>query len=315
MNHLRFKSLTASSLLAAALVLAGCGKSPASAPLNRVIRPTTVTPQTVAVSPPVTPAVTPPQTAVSAEIPAGKLSLQLSSLQVAGVAGVGIELMGPGLSEPIGQLLGPDELKNTNTLVFEHLPTGALTARVVAFNAQEAVINELSHTVQVIADQEAKLGLELSAPAVENGASRIEFKFILPDEMASPTPVSLAEAPQAIASSTPRSTAPLSKALKLEILDKQTVRKFLLLKRVEVTLKITNENPTETLNGEVKVDFLKTKGFLNKSQEVVQTLTAPITSLAPGRSVEVTLTSTVSAQDANATVHTVLASNSASTRD
>lgn len=316
MVNLRLNVLPSAALLAAAMTLAGCGKSPATAPLPRVTRPVTAA---------VKPAVAPPAAAV-AEAPAvapavpqiqtGKLSLELSSLQAPGVAGVGIELTGAGLSEPIGQILSPDDLKTSNTLVFEHLPAGALIARVVAFNDQEAVLSESSQPVQVLATQEAKVGLQLSASAVESGPVRVEFKFVSPDVAGDATPVETAGPSRTAANaSAPRSTAPLSKALKLEIIDKQIVRKFLLLKRTQVTVRVTNDNPTETLQGEVKVDFLKVKGILKKSQEVVQTLTAPITSLAPGRSVEITLVSTVSAEDAEATVHTVLASDSASTQD
>jgi hypothetical protein len=109
--------------------------------------------------------------------------------------------------------------------------------------------------------------------------------------------------------------SPASRALSLEIVDKQVQRKFLLLKRLVVTVRVTNDNPTETLRGEVKVQFHKLKGLLRKTDTVVETLTAPVESLAPGKSMEVTLTSTVSAEDAKATVHTVVASSSASTRD
>lgn len=314
MLNLRSNVLSCSAVLAAALLLAGCGKSPASVPLTRVSRPVAAAAK-APVMEPASAAVAAPSTS-TASVQTGKLSLQLSSLQAPGVAGVGIELTGVGLAEPIGQILSPDDLKTSNTLVFEHLPAGALTARVIAFNEQEEVLNESSQAVQVAAAQESKVGLQLSAAAEEAGKARVEFKFVSPEALGAAAADETAGAPRTAANvSTPRSTAPLSKALKLEIIDKQTVRKFLLLKRTQVTVRVTNDNPTETLQGEVKVEFLKVKGILKKSQEVVQTLTAPITSLAPGRSVEITLTSTVSAEDAEATVHTVLASDSASTQD
>jgi hypothetical protein len=315
MVNLRWNSFTTATLLAAAVLLSGCGKSPSAPPLARIARPATAAPA-VTTAPAVQPLPAAPTAPETVQPSTGKLSLQLSGLQAPGIAGVGIEITGPGLAEPIGQILTPDDLKTSNTLVFEHLPAGALKARVVAFDENEEVVNETSQAVEVPASQEAKMALQLSAQALETGNSRVEFKFVSPEALTATTPLSTAGAIAGdTPTSTPRSTAPLSKALKLEIIDQQTVRKFLLLKRAQITIRVTNENPTETLKGEVKVDFLKVKGLVKRNQEVVQTLTAPINSLAPGRSVEITLTSTVSAEDAEATVHTVLASDSASTQD
>ncbi|MEB3220533.1 MAG: hypothetical protein VKS61_00500 [Candidatus Sericytochromatia bacterium] len=291
-------------LLGAALT--GCAKaSPATPPMaSRLTRPAVAAPA----APPVVAATTAP---VATPTPTGTVALSLNALIAPGITGVGIELTGPGLTAPIGKVLTPKELETSNTLVFEHLPAGALTARVVAFGEADQPLAEVSSPVTIKGDDESRVALLLSAtPDVAKGGAPVSLRFVAPETLASPKPE------PAPAGATPaRPVSPASRALSLEIVDKQVLRKFLLLKRLVVTVRVTNDNPTETLRGEVKVQFHKLKGLLTKTDTVVETLTAPVESLAPGKSMEVTLTSTVSAEDAKATVHTVVASSSASTRD
>ena len=104
-------------------------------------------------------------------------------------------------------------------------------------------------------------------------------------------------------------------ALAVEITDKEVVRKFLLFKKLSVTVRVTNQNKSQNLNGQVTVDFHKITGLFTKQDSVVETLTAPVQDLAPGKSLEITLQSTKAADDAEATVNTVVASSSASTRE
>jgi hypothetical protein len=296
--------LTALFLLGAALT--GCAKAPTSVPMaSRLSRPVPVAP----VAPPVAAALPAP---VATPMPTGTVALSLNAVKAAGIKGVGIEIAGQGLASPIGKMLSPQDLATSNTLVFEHLPAGALTARVVALGDAERPLAEVTTPVTVKANEEARVALLLTpAPEAASGGAPVNLRFVAPETLEAPAPT---EAPSA-ATPAPRPVSPASKALSLTLVDKQVLRKFLLLKRLQVTVRVTNDNPTETLKGEVKVQFHKLKGLLTKTDAVVETLTAPVESLAPGKSVELTLTSTVSAEDAKATVHTVVASSSASTRD
>ena len=65
-----------------------------------------------------------------------------------------------------------------------------------------------------------------------------------------------------------------SEALSVEILEKATIRSYLIFKKLEVTVRITNESKTANLDGEVKVEFHKLKGILTKEDVIVETLTA-----------------------------------------
>ncbi|MEB3196548.1 MAG: hypothetical protein VKP62_05025 [Candidatus Sericytochromatia bacterium] len=319
MAHATQKNTLVAMLLLAAISLSACGTSPNSPMPTRTVRrsaPVAAAPQTVVAQ------------GVPAPLPAtGKVSLQLNAVDAPGVAGLLVELNGPGLAAPLGRKLSPGELKTSNTLVFDQMPVGQFQARVVAVDAQDKVVNEASGAVAVLANQEAKVALQLSAALPGSAQKALEFKFVSPEALerqgapskaagATPNgsgPATTAPAGQAPGSSV-RSAAPLSKALSLEITDKQVIRKMLLLKRLQVTVRVKNENPTETLRGEVKIEFRKLKGLLNKTNTVVETQTAPVEGLAPGKTLELSVMSTVSAEDAEATVHTVLASSSAKTR-
>jgi len=167
--------------------------------------------------------------------------------------------------------------------------------------------------VALTANQETKLQLKLaSSPA-------FGFDVVDPNAVATTTPTTI---DPSTALETPISETPTSAvseqdsgALAVEISNKEVVRKFLLFKKLSVTVKVTNQNKTQTLNGQVVVDFHKVSGLFTKTDNVVETLTAPVDSLAPGKSIEVTLQSTKAADDAEATVHTIVASASASTQE
>lgn len=319
-----------STRIAAALVLAlalsACGSNPTTPAKTATTKRSTAS---TAATTPVAPATGTTGTAKAPAAPAnpaatGAVSIMLSSLKAEGVAGVAVQLTGPGLEEPIGKTLTAEELKTSNTLAFENLPVGKLKAEVAAFDADEESLGATTTDVAVVADEEAKVAIQLSAPAT--AGQPVAFKFVAPEAFdAAPTTTT----PSAEPSEEPSTTTPDadeddedeapaddesigSKALEVEIVDMQTIRKFLLFKKLEVTVRVTNTNATKTLNGEVKVDFHKLKGFLTKEDVIVETLTAPVTGLGAGQSVDITLTSTKSAEDAEATVHTVVSSSSAS---
>ncbi|MEB3327717.1 MAG: hypothetical protein VKQ33_00625 [Candidatus Sericytochromatia bacterium] len=311
MTALQLTPLRLAAPILLGAILTGCAKPPTSVPMaQRLSRP-------AAAAPVVAPVAAALPTAVATPVPTGTVALALSALQAEGIRGLGIELTGAGLSSPIGKVLTPQDLSTSNTLVFEHLPAGALTARVVALGDADRPLAEVAAPITVSAGEEARVALLLTpTPEAAPGGAPVNLRFVAPEVLEAPA-VAVAPAPaqQPDVAPAPRPVSPASRALSLALVDQQVIRKFLLLKRLQVTVRVTNDNPTETLTGEVKVQFQKLKGLLSKTDTVVETLTAPVESLAPGRSVELTLTSTVSAEDAKATVHTVVASSSASTRD
>ena len=315
------RSLTrTAAVLALALAITACGASPTTP--ARAVKKTTAATAPAATAPATGTTSTGTTPAAPANPAAtGAVMIMLSSLKADGVAGVAVQLTGPGLEEPIGKTLTAEELKTSNTLAFENIPVGMLKAEVAAFDKDEESLGATTTDVTIKADAETKVAVQLSAPA--ETAGQVAFKFVSPDAFdAAPvsTPPTTApdpdEEPATDADDEDEAddeeAADNGKALEVEIVDMQTIRKFLLFKRLEVTVRVTNEG-SKTLNGEVKVDFHKLKGFLTKEDVIVETLTAPISGLAPGKSVDVTLTSTVSAEDAEATVHTVISSSSAST--
>ncbi len=309
--------------LALALTLSACGSSPTTA-----AKPASTKAKSSAAAAASAPAAT-GAAAGKATTPAapadpaatGTVMIMLSSLKADNVAGVAVQLTGAGLEEPIGKTLTAEELKTSNTLAFENIPVGKLTAEVAAFDKDEESLGATTTDVTIKADTESKVAIQLSAPA--DAAAKVAFKFV-DAEAFDAAPVSTT--PSASPSTAPagddeeETTTPVvgtpvtsgDKALEVEIIDMQTIRKFLLFKKLEVTVRVTNENATETLNGEVKIDFHKLKGFFTKEDVIVETLTAPVSGLAPGKSVDITLTSTKAAEDAEATVSTVVSTSSAS---
>jgi hypothetical protein len=326
-------SFAASKLILAAVVLAvattstGCGGNPTAKGLpastaKRASTPVAKAPRTTPAKPatPATPASPAPVAPASNEV--GTVMLMLSSLKADGVHGLAVQLTGPGLEEPIGKTLTAEELRTSNTLAFENIPVGALKATVAAFDKDEEMIGETATNVDVKVGKEAKVAIQMSAPAVAAGPVKVDFKFVEASTFdakpttASPAPTTETEEEEPPVPTTPTpkpSPTTNGKALTVEILEKASIRKFLIFKKLEVTVRVTNASTTETLDGEVKVEFHKVKGFLTKEDVIVQTLTAPISGLAPGKFTDVVITSTVSAEDAEATVHTIVASSSAST--
>lgn len=317
-----------STRIAAALVLAltlsACGSNPTTPAKATGLKAKSSAATSVAPPAAVAPAATdkaPAPAAPAAATGTGTVMIMLSSLKAENVAGVAVQLTGPGLEEPIGKTLTADELKTSNTLAFENIPVGKLKAEVAAFDKDEESLGATTTDVVIKADAEAKVAIQLSAPA--DASAQVAFKFVAPEAFdAAPVTTAPSAAPSTAPApadeedaKTPVVGKPVTgsdKALEVEIIDMQTIRKFLLFKKLEVTVRVTNENPTETLNGEVKIDFHKLKGFFTKEDVVVETLTAPVTGLAPGKSVDITLTSTKSAEDAEATVHTVVSSSTVS---
>lgn len=316
------KSTRIAATLVLALALSACGSNPTTPARTAATKakPTASTTAPAATAPATGTATTPAAPANPAAT--GAVSIMLSSLKAEGVAGVAVQLTGPGLEEPIGKTLTAEELATSNTLAFENIPVGKLKAEVAAFDADEESLGATTTDVAVVADEEAKVAIQLSAPAA--AGQPVAFKFVSPEAFdAAPATTTPSAEPSDEPATTPdadedEEDAPAaddaigSKALEVEIIDMQTIRKFLLFKKLEVTVRVTNTNPSKTLNGEVKIDFHKLKGFLTKEDVIVETLTAPVTGLAAGESVDITLTSTKSAEDAEATVHTVVSSSSAS---
>jgi hypothetical protein len=307
------RSTTTAFALALALALTGCGKSPTAASSSSRLSAVATTPTSVA---PVAQGFDPNAASTgTAAAATGTFTLSLSSLKADKVAFVEVSLSGTGLATPVTKRLSATDLASSNTLAFEHIPAGSLQASLTALDAGGNPLGSKATSVNVTANQETKLQLKLAA------APAFGFDVVDPNAVAPTTPAidpSKVVGTNPVAE-TPATPAPVSEedagALAVEITNKAVVRKFLLFKKLAVTVKVTNQNKTETLTGQVTVDFHKVTGIFSKEDAVVETLTAPVSSLAPGKSVEITLQSTKSAEDAEATVHTVVASSSASTRE
>lgn len=74
-------------------------------------------------------------------------------------------------------------------------------------------------------------------------------------------------------------------------------------RKVEVKGQVVNTGTTP-LSGEVKIEFKKKKGIINKTLETSETKTQVVANVAPGQSVSFTLKSDKSCDDAEVTVTT-----------
>lgn len=308
------RSLIITALTLASLLATGCGTSPNSGvPFKSTVN-RTATQQAPAAA----------NTAVG--VSTGNLVLQMSSLREAAkgystlatkadVAALEVKLTGAGLSAPLVRRMTAEELTTSNTVAFENVPTGAFQVTLTAFDKGNKGIGTKSTNVQVAADQETTVALQLKLdPTVKTGNLSFSFDLVDGDEVeASPAPTPTPTPDTDEEETVP--SEPNGEGLAIEVTDKQVVRKLLILKKLSVTVKVTNESTTETLSGAVKVEYYNLKGLFKKELKLVETLTQDVKNLAPGKSVELTLVSTKSADDAEATVHTVLTSASASTED
>jgi hypothetical protein len=296
------RSMIATVLTLAALIATGCGQSPTS---GVPYKPTTVSRTSTA--------------STAASVPAaaaqvGAVALQLSSLKSA--SALEVKLTGPGLAAPLTRRLTSDELSASNTVSFENLPVGAYTVSLAAFDAKNKSLGAKTTSVQVQADQPTKVGLQLSLNAGSLAFTTVDAESL--NEAESAPEAEATPAPKATATPAPASSAEPddeNAALGIEVVSKETVRKYFLFKKLAVTVKVTNHNPTETLSGTVKIDFYATSGIINKTTKLAETMVQDVKNLAPGKSVELTIQSTKSAVDAEATVHTVVSSATASTSD
>lgn len=308
---------TATALALASIMMTGCGQKPATSALPARLSPSKVAPKAQAPAYGTQPGALVGNNAAAAT---GAVVLQLSSLKAAyqvqatrqDVAAVEIKMTGAGLSQPLVKRMSAAEMQTSTTVAFEGVPVGSYAIALAAFDAQNKSIGAKSTDVEVQANQETAVKLQLKLdPTVTSGSGSLRFDFDIVDgdtvvePAPSPEPEEETEEPE----------MDTEGMLDVEVVSKDTVRKFLLFKKLEVTLKVTNRNKTETLSGEVKVEFFKMKGLINKEEALVETLTEAIEDLAPGKSVTITLTSTKSASDAEATVHTIASSATASTRD
>jgi hypothetical protein len=304
------RSTTTIAALALALVLTGCGKSSPTSSASKLsaIASTPTAPIAQGYVPGAT-----GTTGTTAATATGTFTLQLSSLKDAKIAFVEVSLAGAGLATPVTKRLTATDLASSNTLAFEHIPVGALQATLAALDAGGNALGTKATSVNVAANQETKLQLKLAATPA------FGFDVVDPNAITnatSPTTIDPSAVDPGSISETP---TPVSEedngALAVEITDKSVVRKFLLFKKLSVTVRVTNQNQGQHLNGQVTVDFHKVTGIFTKEDTVVETLTAPVQDLAPGKSIDITLQSTKAADDAEATVNTVVASSSASTRE
>ncbi|MDB5097332.1 MAG: hypothetical protein JWM80_1753 [Cyanobacteria bacterium RYN_339] len=304
------RSTTTAFALALALALTGCGKStPTAASSSSRLSAVASTPIA-----PVAQGYDPNAVSTGTTTGAtGTFTLALSSLKADKLAFIEVSLSGSGLASPVTKRLSAADLASSNTLAFEHIPVGSLQASLTMLDAGGNALGAKATSVQVQANQETKLQLKLAA------SPTFGFDIVDPKAVATTTPIDPATNLGNTLTESPVSRTPVSEednaALAVEITNKEVVRKFLLFKKLSVTVKVTNQNKSATLNGQVTVDFHKVTGIFTKSDSVVETLTAPVQGLAPGKSVEITLQSTKAAEDAEATVHTVLASSTASTRE
>lgn len=303
------RSTTTIAALALALALTGCGKSSPTSSSSQ-LSALASTP-TAPIAQGYTPGTT-GTTGTSASTATGTFTLQLSSLKDAQIAFVEVSLAGTGLATPVTKRLTAADLASSNTLAFEHIPVGSLQATLAALDAGGNAIGTKATSVNVAANQETKLQLKLAA------SPTFGFDVVDPNAIAN-TSSSTIDPSTALSDAISESPSTVSEedngALAVQITDKTVVRKFLLFKKLSVTVKVTNQNKGQSLNGQVTVDFHKVTGIFTKEDSVVETLTAPVQDLAPGKSVEITLQSTKAADDAEATVNTVVASSSASTRE
>lgn len=293
-----------------ATLLAGCGKSPATATssyskLSKLASQPTPQPQPVAQG-------YDPNTTAATTTQTGTLMLGLSALNDTSgtVDTVDITLSGPGLDQPLEKKLTAQDMATSNTLDFDHIPASTLTASLHAMDKSGADLGTKTTTITVQPNAQTKVQLNLTAAP---------FSFTQTDgtttSAGSTTAASGTTADSGTTPGTSEAVAPSTAnggssdgALGVEIVNKQVSHKFLILKRLSVTVRVTNHNTTETLNGQVVVDFHKMSGIFSKTDKIVQTLTQSVTALPPGQTVELTFASTKSADDAQATVHTVLAS-------
>lgn len=292
------RSMIATALTLVALVATGCGASPtAGVPYRASVVKRTSTTNTAA-------------STGAASVQVGSVALQLSSLKADALE---LKLAGPGLSAPLTRRMTAEELSASNTVTFDNLPVGSYTVSLTAFDASNKNLGSKTTQVAVQPQMATKVGLQLTLTSgslafttVDGDAAQAE-----PATQASTAPTTPAStAPTADDTAT---TGDANAALGIEVTDKQIVRKFLILKKLAVTVKVTNHNPTETLSGTVKVDFYATSGIISKTTKLSETIVQDVKNLAPGKSVELTIQSTKSAVDAQATVNTVVASASAVT--
>lgn len=310
------RSMIITALTLASLVATGCGTSPTSGvPFKSTVRNTATKAPAQAAN-----------TAVG--VSTGNVVLQMSSLREAAkaystlatkadVAALEVKLTGPGLSAPLVRRMTAAELTTSNTVAFEGVPVGAFQITLTAFDKTNKGIGTKSTNVQVAADEETTVALQLKLdPTVKTGNLSFSFDLVDGDEVEAPAPTPAPETDEDEEEETaPAPTpSPTGDGLAIEVTGKEVVRKLLLLKKLSVTVKVTNES-AETLSGAVKIEFYSTSGLFNKETKLVETQTQDVKNLAPGKSVELTLLSTKSASDAEATVHTVLSSASASTAD
>ena len=314
------RSLIATAAVLTLSFLAGCGATPTSGvPFKSTVRGSAAQQKAPAQA----------NTAVAAST--GAIVLQMSSLRDAAkaysvqatkadVVALEVKLTGAGLTEPLVRRMTASELTTSNIVAFEGVPVGAYQVTLTALDKSNKSIGTKGTNVQVAADQETKVALQLKLdPTVKTGNLAFSFDIVdgdLIDAPAEPAPdVDEEEQPaEDEEEATEPAPTPTGDGLAIEITGKETVRKLLLIKKLSVTIKVTNES-AKTLSGAVKVEFYNMSGLINKQLKLVETQTQDVKNLAPGKSVELTLVSNKAADDAEATVHTVLSSSTASTAE
>lgn len=310
------RSLIATAAVLTLSLLTGCGTTPTSGvPFKSPVRSSTAQKSAA-----------PANTAVAAAT--GAVVLQMSSLRDAAkaygvlatkadVAALEVKLTGPGLAEPLVRRMTATELTTSNTVAFENVPVGPYQVTLTALDKSNKVIGTKGTNVQVAPEQETKVALQLKLdPTVKTGNLAFSFDIVDGDLIDAPvgSAPDLDDEPADDEQATEPDPTPTGDGLSIEITGKETVRKLLLIKKLSVTVKVTNES-AKTLSGAVKVEFYNMTGLINKQLKLVETQTQDVKNLAPGKSVELTLVSNKAADDAEATVHTVLSSASASTAD
>lgn len=319
-------------LTLATLLATGCGQQPTTGvPYSQVARPVAYQP-VASTSGFATPAVAAPAQTGTVALNLSSLALDAQSLASGqGLTAVAIQMSGPGLSAPLVKQLAATDLATSNTITFHDVPAAGLTITLVGLNAAGQTLGQKSTTVQVQPNQQTTVNLQLKlADAVAQGAPRaFTFDVVTGDVTAAASglasgtplgttlpsttlPLDTQTTPPATASAS-AATLSNSGALGIQILSEQIERKYLILKRLSVTVQVTNHNTATPLNGEVKVDFYHLSGLFTKTNNLVQTLTQEVQALPPGQSTTLTFVSTTTAESAEATVQTVVSSASADT--
>ncbi|GEM_PF-5633919 len=247
---------------------------------------------------PVNPAIAPTPVSV------GTLSVQVGAVKAGTIKlnGLNITLSGTGLLNPLTKRLSLADLANQNTIGFEQVPSGVKTLTVQALNGGGATVGQQVLECVIPANGIKQVGTTLEAGSVPDA---VLVRILEGPIGTTPSPNGGAQ---------PVAGATDERSLSVEVTSKRAIRKLVLVKTLEVGLRVINRSRTEAFAGVVTIQYRKGGGLLSRDNQVVETKTASVPRLAPGQEHLITLQSSKAADDADVSVHTVLDTQQASTR-